>query len=295
MFGRRKKAYSVEFKLSVVSKTETSSIRAVAREAGVDEKRVREWKGQEMELEEMMQKQGKMVCKVRKRIRGGGRKVHFPKQEKLIAERILQQRALHVRVLRRDVARIAKEIITNSHFSASPGWISKFMRRYRFVTRVKTTAGQSLPKNVSERIIDYVTNCRKRITRNQLPLNCIANIDETAVWADMPGNSTIEVRGAHTVQIATTGHDKQRITICLAAFADGTKLKPFIVFKGKRIPKEICNVQDAVIRMSHNGWMNEDLTKEWIATVWNVSVQPSAKQILVWDTFKCHFTATEQH
>ena len=28
MSGRRKKAYSVEFKLSVVSKTETSSIRA---------------------------------------------------------------------------------------------------------------------------------------------------------------------------------------------------------------------------------------------------------------------------
>ena len=52
-----------------------------------------------------------------------------------------------------------------------------------------------------------MTNCRKRITRNQLPLNCIANMDETAVWADMPGNSTIEVRGAHTVLIATTGHE----------------------------------------------------------------------------------------
>ena len=72
-------------------------------------------------------------------------------------------------------------------------------------------------------------------------------MDETAIWADMPGNSTIEVRGAHTVQIATTGHDKQRITICLAAFADGTKLKPFVVFKGKRIPKEISNVHAAVI------------------------------------------------
>ena len=194
--------------------------------------------------------------------------MHFPKQEKLIAKRhFTTESPACLRVAQGcRSSRIAKEIITNPHFIASPGWISKFMRRYRFVTRVKTTAGQSLPKNVSERIIDYVTNCRKRITRNQLPLNCIANMDETAVWADMPGNSTIKVRGAHTVQIATTGHDKQRITICLAAFADGTKLKPFIVFKGKRIPKEICNVQDAVVRMSHNGWMNEDLTKEWIAT-----------------------------
>lgn len=28
----------------------------------------------------------------------------------------------------------------------------------------------------------------------------------------------------------------------------------------------------AVIKMSDNGWMNEDLTMEWIATVWNGSV-----------------------
>ena len=118
-------------------------------------------------------------------------------------------------------------------------------------------------------------------------------MDETAIWADMPGNSTIEVRGAHTVQIATTGHDKQRITICLAAFGDGTKLKPFIVFKGKRIPKEISNVHAAVIKMSDNGWMNEDLTMEWITTVWNDLVDPgSAKRMLVWDTFKCHFTSS---
>ena len=80
----RKKSYSVVFKLQVVSKTETSSIRAVAREAGVDEKRVREWKKKEMKLEEMMKKQGEIACKVRKRLSGGGRKVQFPVQEKLI-------------------------------------------------------------------------------------------------------------------------------------------------------------------------------------------------------------------
>ncbi|KAL5475173.1 hypothetical protein EMCRGX_G027240 [Ephydatia muelleri] len=233
----------------------------------------------------------------------GLKKGLLPRMSKMLSEQlddfqqlmliVLQKRALHVRVLRRDVARFAKEIITNPSFKASPGWISRFMRRHKFVTRVKTTAGQSLPKNVSDRIVDYVTTCSKRIRRNQLPLPCIANMDETAIWADMPGNSTIEVRGAHTVQISTTGHDKQRITICLAAFADGTKLKPFVVFKGKRIPKEISNVHAAVIKMSDNGWMNEDLTMEWIATVWNDSVDPgSAERMLVWDTFKCHFTSS---
>ena len=33
----------------------------------------------------------------------------------------------------------------------------------------------------------------------------------------------------------------------------------------------------AVIEMSDNGWMNEDLTMEWIATVWNDSVDPAWK------------------
>ena len=42
-----------------------------------------------------------------------------------------------------------------------------------------------------------------------------------------------------------------------------------------------------------DAWMNKDLTMEWIATVWNDSVDPgSAKRMLVWDTFKCHFTSS---
>ena len=152
------------------------------------------------------------------------------------------------------------------------------MRRHKFVTRVKTTAGQSLPKNVSERIVDYVTTCSKRISYLSPALPTWTKQQFGLICQVIP---LLEVRGAHTVQIATTGHDKQRITICLAAFADGTKLKPFVVFKGKRIPKEISNVHAAVIKMSDNGWMNEDLTMEWIATVWNDSVDPgSAKRML---------------
>lgn len=208
MSGPRKKAYSIEFKLGVVRRAETSSIRAVAREAGVDEKRVREWKAQEMELAEMQEKQGRMLCRVRKLLPGGGEKVHFPQQEKVIADRILQHREQHVRVMHRDVAHITKEVVSDPSFKTSLGWIAKFMRWWGFVTRVKTTAGQSLPSNVNKCIIDYVTTCRKQRAKHQL-LTCIANMGETAVWADMPGNSTIDVQGAHTVQIATTGHDKQ--------------------------------------------------------------------------------------
>ena len=50
----------------------------------------------------------------------------------------------------------------------------------------------------------------------------------------------------------------------------------------------------AVIKMSDNGWMNEDLTMEWIATVWNGSVDLEVQNECksAWDTFKCHFTSS---
>ena len=60
-------------------------------------------------------------------------------------------------------------------------------------------------------------------------------MDETAVWVDMLAESTIENIENKTVAIKATGNQKNRFTVCLTAKANGIKLKPFIVFKGKRI------------------------------------------------------------
>ena len=56
-------------------------------------------------------------------------------------------------------------------------------------------------------------------------------MDETAVWFDMVSPTTIDARGTKSVSLKTTGHEKSHLTVVLAAKADGTKLKPYIVFK----------------------------------------------------------------
>ena len=56
-------------------------------------------------------------------------------------------------------------------------------------------------------------------------------MDETPIWMDMPGNYTLETKGTKTVTMTTTGHEKERFTIKLAALADGTKLMPLVLFK----------------------------------------------------------------
>ena len=56
------------------------------------------------------------------------------------------------------------------------------------------------------------------------PLSSIGNMDETPLWLDMPGDTTITRQGDRTVCICTTGHVKMRFTVVLSAMADGESL-----------------------------------------------------------------------
>ena len=82
----------------------------------------------------------------------------------------------------------------------------------------------------------FVTTQRKR---ENYDLKDIGNMDETPVWIEMPGKSTLELKGKKEVRMMSTGHEKERITVVLSALADGTKLAPFVLLPGIRpLPKE---------------------------------------------------------
>lgn len=56
-------------------------------------------------------------------------------------------------------------------------------------------------------------------------------MDEKPVWADMVCGETTDNTGARTVTMKSSGNEKYQVSVCLIAKADGTDLKPFIVFK----------------------------------------------------------------
>ena len=58
-------------------------------------------------------------------------------------------------------------------------------------------------------------------------------MDETACWMDMPLETTVTFTGVHSVPLNITGHKKDHFTVILIAKANGTRLKPFVVIKGK--------------------------------------------------------------
>ncbi len=120
----------------------------------------------------------------------------------------------------------------DDNFHASRGWLDRFMKRNNLTIRKRTSLAQNDAKHFINKSVNFVTFSSCKVAEKKLKESDITAMDETACWFDMPGDSTIDTVGVKSVTLKTTGHEKCHVTVALAAKADGTKLKPYVVFKG---------------------------------------------------------------
>ena len=83
-------------------------------------------------------------------------------------------------------------------------------------------------------------------------------------------NTTVDHRGVKSILLKTNGHEKVMVTVSLAAKADGTKLKPSILFRSAKRESKLLDEEfknRCVVASSHNAWMNEELTLVWVNRV----------------------------
>ena len=209
--------------------------------------------------------------KQRSKLSGGGRKPLSLKLEDTLIQWIDSRRAIGLRVSCKLIMKKA-EITYRSikagnnedfeEFKASRGWLTCFMKRNGLSLRRKTSVAQQDPERLVAKLVAYIVQVR-RMQKNYNPSDIIA-MDETPVWCDMILETTIDKTGKKSITLKTTGHEKARVSVCLAAKADGTKLKPMVVFKGEK--REVAALSQefkhkAVVATSDNAWMNTELTK----------------------------------
>ena len=288
---RKRLSYDAGFKLHVVEFAEQSSNMAAERQFGVCEKQVREWQKQKLQLQQMPKT---------KRARRGN-VASFPLMEDAVRVWVEEKRANGFIVSRMMVRLHALSLSKNPQFAAefkdkrfvaSTGWCNNFMNRHDFTLRKRTKIAQKLPKDLEAKIDsfwDYVIKQRKL---HEYELGQIGNMDETPMTFDLPGCTTLNTKGEKTILVKTTGHEKTHFTVALACMADGTKLKPLIIFKRKTIPKNAKFPADIVVRPHFKGWMDEEGVRFWLNKVWNR--RPGAllkkRSLLVWDMFRAHLT-----
>jgi hypothetical protein len=85
----------------------------------------------------------------------------------------------------------------------------------------RTMICQKFPKDFEQKLLNYrryITNLREM---GNFLMGQTANVDETAIYLDMPPNYMLEKKGVKEVLFKTTGYEKFHLTVMLAATADG--------------------------------------------------------------------------
>ena len=113
------------------------------------------------------------------------------------------------------------------------------MRRNGLCMRTKTTIAQKLPREYEIKITEfhkYVINMRKKLC---FEIGQLGNMDKVPLTFDIPSNKTVDVKGAKTITIKTSGNEKKRYTVVIACCADGTKLPPLLIFNPQKATQGI--------------------------------------------------------
>uniref|UniRef100_K7GC97 HTH CENPB-type domain-containing protein n=1 Tax=Pelodiscus sinensis TaxID=13735 RepID=K7GC97_PELSI len=246
----------------VVSYAEAHGNRAAGREFdGIAESNIRLWRQQK----ECLQALPRMKMAER------GKSAAYPELEaklvEWIAERRQQGSGVSIVEVRMKALTIAKTCANTAGFKASHGWGNRFMNCHSLSVQRK------LPMDSDTKVLQFQKFIIKLRKQHCYDLSLIGNADQTPLNFDNPYNRTLEVKGAKTVSIATTDHEKSRFTIMLACMADETKLPPYIVFKCKT-----------------NAKIYEALMLDWLQTVW--AKRPCGlkrkRSLVVLDAFQCH-------
>ena len=85
---------------------------------------------------------------------------------------------------------------------------------------------------MADKLVMYAVQIRSLQQKFNYSAGSIIAMDETAVWSDMVAETTVDKTGRKDIPLKSTGHEKVKVSVCLTAKADGTRLKPFIVFGG---------------------------------------------------------------
>ncbi|MES9880141.1 MAG: hypothetical protein ABW185_04590 [Sedimenticola sp.] len=288
MDGKKKKSYPASFKLKVVDVAEQKGKHFASKVFNVDRKRVREW----VQNKEKIQ----TFAKLRKRATGAGKRVGYPDIEENLLAWFNERRSAGIRVtgkaLKYEALRLHKAG-GNQSFKASCGWFRRFKTRNNISFRRTTHVAQHSRELTDDRVDNFLRFTIKMRKLRDYSDSEIANMDETPVWMEMPGKVTLNEKGANSVTVSSTGHEKEKLTVTLGAYADGTKMAPLVHLPGVRpLPKEDIP-SGVVVYMCGSGkksWANEQSIIFWLNKLFG-GKHKRRRRLLVWDAFRGHLTA----
>ncbi|CAI7733269.1 unnamed protein product [Closterium sp. NIES-53] len=207
---------------------------------------------------------------------GRGRVSWYPPMEIKVYERLLDwQRkgtAVSVGRLQEWSGEFMKILYPLVKWKGSQRWPDRFRRRWNLSVRMKTKVAQKTAAHVAEQCKKFWQFVRDKRREHSIETTWIINADQMPLWLEMPATTTVDQTGVRSVPIRSVGYQKERVTVMLACTADGMKLKPWVFFKQKTVPKGVFP-PDVVVACHKNGWMDAEGVIRWLEE----SVKPFLK------------------
>lgn len=260
MSDKKRKTFTLEFKLNAVEYAHQTSITKAADHFGVNLSQISRWKSQE----ESMKKKGKKESKVVKR----NRSIQWPELEALLKTWIINRRKQGFVVSGSSILREARGQAVRmklDSFKGSSFWIHSFMKRNKLSIRAVSSVGQKLPEDWVEKkdaFVKYVTQIKDNYALTQ-----IGNMDEVPVTFDMPSKFTVEQKGSSDVRVTTSGAEKNRFTVVLCVTANGDKLPAYVIFRRKTVPSGNFP-SNIIVSANEKSQMTSLETQLWHQRVW---------------------------
>ena len=182
--------------------------------------------------------------------------------------------------------------------------IRRLLRSNNIRIRAKTHESQRAPKEVMEEAKAFAQSVSPRVNGPNRDKRFILNMDQTPVFFSMTSNTTLEKKGARTVNVRSSSGSTMRITVAVTVTAAGGTLPPLIVFKGTpkgRIARDFVNAiangypAGCFYACQARAWMDEEVMLQWVDKILKPYVEiapPGIVPLLFLDKYKCHMMAS---
>lgn len=251
---------------------------------GIPGASISRWRRDEEDILKTKRNEGRRVAKAI-----GLVQCQWPEMEKIVYDRFLQQRN-EGQIVRRGWFRYTSTNVFHEcypeqieKFRFSYGWFTRFLTRQRITIRFTTNRAQKIPQDYLTPIINFFRFNRRNlqlrdgdiatestgIGLGRVTQSRIANMDQTPAPFEYLSGRTYALKGCKTVwaKAEKSGWDKRQATIQLTVLADGTMLKPWVIFRGKgQLPDtELSQYDDRVtVKFNDEAYANENIILEWI-------------------------------
>lgn len=188
------------------------------------------------------------------------------------------------KALKFEALRLHKE---GGSFNASNELFMRFKKRHHISFRRTMHITQKSVEVINDLIDTFLRFVIRMRHLREYEDSEIGNMDETPVYLKMPGKSTYEFQGNLEVSVSC----KLKLTVTLGAYADGTKMSPFVHLPGvRRLPK--TDIPSWIIvymcGTGQKSWANEQSILFWLNKIWGRNNQQ--RRMIVWDAFREHVT-----